>query len=47
MNAERAALHSPDFKGKIQRTHMLLLKDIVEKYVNVKKFNDMNMNFGV
>jgi len=42
MNAERAALHSPDFKGKIQRTHMLLLKDIVEKYVKKKNLSDMS-----
>ncbi len=32
VNAERASLHAPGFKGKIQRTRMLLLKDMIEKY---------------
>jgi hypothetical protein len=32
VNAERASLHAPGFKGKIQRTRMLLLKGMIEKY---------------
>ncbi|KAL6047989.1 GTPase-activating Rap/Ran-GAP domain-like protein 3 [Balamuthia mandrillaris] len=36
LNAERAALHAPDFRDKIQRTRLLLLKDIVEKYCKKK-----------
>jgi hypothetical protein len=32
VNAERASLHAPGFRGKIQRTRMLLLKEMLERY---------------